>query len=272
MGQTAEQSLNQESPTMDHANLEEYADPEIYDLENKSFEPDGPFYLALARRTGGPALEIGCGTGRVTIPIAEQGIPITGLDIAPAMLERAKEKAAHLALHWIQADARNFHLDTPFQLIFAAAGVFQHFLERADQEAALARIREHLAPKGLFAFDVIFPQPALLITDETEHNWFSYTDGSGRKVQVSGTEHYDPVRQIKTETAYRRWRDGEGREITRCAPLTLRYFFPQEMEALLQRNGFAIGECYGDWDLSPLTQASKSMIYVCQKISELPRL
>ncbi|MBN2362694.1 class I SAM-dependent methyltransferase [candidate division WOR-3 bacterium] len=63
----------------------------MYDCENNSFEPDGPFYLAIAKKLGGAALELGCGTGRITIPLAQYGIDITGPDIVPGMLERAKK-------------------------------------------------------------------------------------------------------------------------------------------------------------------------------------
>src|SRR5215813_7050591 len=97
------------------ANLEKYANPDLYDLENDEFEPDGPFYLELGRRFGGPVLEIGCGTGKITIPMAQQSIDITGLDITPQMLERAKLKAGDLSIRWVQADARSFNLDQKFQ-------------------------------------------------------------------------------------------------------------------------------------------------------------
>ena len=59
------------NPIIDHNNLEDYQDPVLYDLENVDFEPDGPFYLALAERYGSPILDLGCGTGRVTIPLAQ---------------------------------------------------------------------------------------------------------------------------------------------------------------------------------------------------------
>src|ERR1041385_2429439 len=121
---------------MEHfANLEEYANPDLYDLENDEFEPDGPFYLALAQRIGGRVLEIGCGTGRIPIPMAQQGIEITGLDITPNMLEWARRKAGDLPIDWIQADARSFALDQKYQFIFESGATFQHMLERTDQEA-----------------------------------------------------------------------------------------------------------------------------------------
>lgn len=243
-------------------NLEEYTDPETYDLESKDFEPDGPFFLALAQRVGGPVLELGCGTGRIIIPLAQQGIDITGLDIVPEMLVRARDKSKGLPIRWVEADARTFHLEKQFHLIFEA-GTFQHFLSRNDQEAVLARVHEHLAPEGCFAFSVGFTRPKLM-TNAEMHDWFSYVNENGQEVRVSGTYEYDPVRQISIETAYRRWRDTESQEVVRRTPLALRHFFPQEMEALLHYNGFVVSERYGDWDSSPLTNESQVMIYVCR--------
>jgi SAM-dependent methyltransferase len=245
-------------------NLEEYADPEIYDLENQRFEPDGSFLLDYAKRLQGPVLELGCGTGRVTIPLAQNGVDITGLDIVPAMIERAKQKAGGLPIQWLTADARCFRLERSFRLIFETGSVFQHLLTRSDQEAFLDRVREHLEHSGRFITGLMFPHPDLLTSVVTEKEWFTYEHHAGQTIRVSGTEHYDPVRQVKLETAYRRWRDDTGQEILKLAPLSLRYIFPQEMEALLYYNGFQIVEQFGDWDASPLTHTSRLMIFVCQ--------
>lgn len=245
-------------------NLEEYADPEIYDLENREFDPDGSFFLEFAGKLE-PVLELGCGTGRVTIPLARQGVDITGLDVAPAMIERAKQKAGALPIQWVTADVRLFRLERSFRLIFETGSVFQHMLTRPDQEAFLAQARKHLENDGRFIVSLLFPHPDLLTSAEAEKEWFTCDNLAGRKIRVSGTEHYDPIRQVKLETAYRRWVDDQGREILRLAPLSLRYIFPQEMDALLYYNGFRVVEQFGDWDSSPLTNTSRYMIFVCQK-------
>ncbi len=67
-------------------NLSEYANPELYDLENQDFEPDGLFLLDFAKKLNGPVLEVGCGTGRITIPLAQNHMDITGLDVVPEMI------------------------------------------------------------------------------------------------------------------------------------------------------------------------------------------
>jgi 2-polyprenyl-3-methyl-5-hydroxy-6-metoxy-1,4-benzoquinol methylase len=246
------------------ANLDEYADPDHYDQENPAFEPDGPFYQELAQRLGGTVLELGCGTGRLTIPLARAGIAITGIDAVPAMLAHARQKAGALPIRWVEADARGLALSATFELILDTGEVLQHALTRTEHEAILAHVREHLAPQGHFVTSALLPR-AGLITDQDEHPWFDYADAQGRHVQVSGTVRYDPLGQVYHEDAIRRWREADGREVTRLAPLARRLFFPQELEALLHYNGFAVVERYGDWDGAALERESPRLIFVCAR-------
>lgn len=105
---------------------------------------------------------------------------------------------------------------------------------------------------------------ALLETHYGEEDWGIYTDSSGRDVRVSRTQTYDHISQILHWMIYRRWREG-NQEKTRITRIAVRYTFPQELEALLHYNGFAIIRQYGDWNLEPLTAASPSIIVVCRK-------
>jgi ubiquinone/menaquinone biosynthesis C-methylase UbiE len=102
---------------IDHNNLEEFADPRNYDLEDNS-DTGIAFYTALAQETGSPVLEIACGTGRVSIPTARLGFTVTGLDIVPGMLEQARRKSAGLPTRWVEGDGRTFDLGEQFRLIF----------------------------------------------------------------------------------------------------------------------------------------------------------
>jgi SAM-dependent methyltransferase len=270
-----------------HNNLEEFADPHNYDMEDDS-DTGVAFYTVLARETGGPVLEIACGTGRVSIPIARLGFAVTGLDIVPGMLERARSKSVGLPTRWVDGDARDFDLGERFRLVFLTGNAFQAFLTRTDQEALLERVRAHLHDAGLFAFETRNPRwanltrtsqertlegvPAqqgeglfaLLETREEEEVGQTYIDVEGREVRVSRTQAYDHVAQVLHWTTYRRWREGD-REQTRTTRIAVRYTFPQELEALLHYNGFTIIRQYGDWNLEPLTAASPSIIVVCRK-------
>jgi len=260
---------------IDHNNLEEFADPHTYDVEDSS-DTGVAFYTSLAQETGGPVLEIACGTGRVSIPIARLGLAVTGVDIVPGMLALARSKSAGLPTHWVEGDARSFDLGARFRLIFLTGNAFQAFLTRADQEALLERVRAQLHDEGLFAFETRNPRWnadtssttgelwANLETRDQEEYWQTYTDSSGRDVRVSRTQVYDHVAQILHWTTYRRWRAGD-REQTKITRIAVRYTFPQELAGLLHYNGFTIIRQYGDWNLEPLTAASTSIISVCRK-------
>lgn len=258
---------------VDHDNLEEFADPADYDRRDPS-DTGIDFYASLAEETGGPVLELACGTGRVAIPIARAGFHVTGLDIVPGMIERARSKSAGLPVRWIVGDARRFSLDDTFRLVYLTGNAFQAFLTNEDQAALLQSVRSHLYKGGILAFETRNPllskplhRPGLFVNLETveeEQEWPSYTDAEGREVRVSRTRRYDPVAQILHWTTYRRWQEGphEYEKVTRIA---LRYTFPQELAALLSNNGFEIVKQYGDWDRQPLTATSPSIIVVCRK-------
>ena len=248
--------------------LGEFHDAVQYDFEEtidyKGEHPSTSFYTALAQQSGGPVLELACGTGRVTFPIARQGVAITGLEIAPAMLAHARHKAEQegLAIKWVAGDARTFDLGEKFKLIFMTGNAFQAFLNNADQWALLQSVHAHLAAGGLWAFETRNPTWSALTTDLNETQWLAYTDPQGRAVRVTEIREYDHVAQVLVYTLYRRWQDTDGPQL-RTTRIALRYTFPQELNALLHHHGFRIVQQQGNWDGAPLTQASPSIITLC---------
>src|SRR3989304_2932923 len=153
-----------------------YSDPEAYDSE-RGDDPirrdDIPFYVGLAKEAaaaGHAVLELACGTGRVTIAIAEAGLPIVGLDASPAMLGRARHKTeGRDNPRWVDGDMRDFRLDERFGLVIIPFRSFLHLLTVADQKACLAHIREHLAEGGRLALNVFNPDLAVIFRYEMEH-------------------------------------------------------------------------------------------------------
>ena len=258
---------------IDHNNLEEFSDPINYDLADPS-DTGVAFYSALAREAGGPILELACGTGRVTIPIARLGFPVTGLDIVPGMLEQARNKSAGLPIRWVEGDARAFDLGEQFRLIFLTGNAFQAFVTNAEQAAVLQQVQAHVHDEGLFAFETrnpllpnTAPPAGLFVTLETrteEQHWPSFVNATGQEVRVSTTQEYDHLAQIVHLTGYKRWYEGK-QERTTISRTALRYTFPQELTALLHCHGFSILRQYGDWNDVPLSATSPSIISVCRK-------
>lgn len=258
---------------LDHNNLEAFSDPINYDIEDPS-DTGVTFYSALAQEAGGSVLEIACGTGRVTIPIATLGFPTTGMDIVPGMLEQAKRKSAGLPIHWVEDDARTFDLHEQFRFIFLTGNAFQAFVANAEQEALLQRVRLHLDDQGLFAFETrnpLFPNITtregffpLLETRTEEEDRPPFINVDGHKVYETITQVYDNVTQILHLTSQKRWHDGKEAQ-TKITRTALRYTFPQELAALLHYNGFHIDRQYGDWNYEPLSASSPSIITICRK-------
>ena len=249
-----------------HDNLEEFSDPPNYDLEEgERSAPRIAFYCDLAKTVGGPVLEIACGSGLVTIPLAANGLDVTGVDLARPMLEHARVKAEgqSLAIRWVEADARSLNLGTQYQFILLTGNAFQAFLNRQDQEALLASVKRHLGPQGIFAFETRNPSGHDLTTQLEEEFDQSYTSVEGYQVAVSFTQVYDPLAQVIHWTSHRRWNDGE-RDHKKETHIACRFTYPRELEALLHYNGFQIVQQYGNWNREPLSAASPGMIMICK--------
>ncbi len=251
---------------IDHDNFDDFRDPLTYDLEDAGYDEDRSFIEQWARPLGGPLLDLACGTGRMAIPLAAQGDQVTGVDIVPEMIARARQKAAErsVSIEWVVADARTFQLRKQFSGIYMLANAFQFFLTRSDQEAMLARVREHLPPEGCFLFETRNPSPRNLL--EVRHpEGQKFTTPDGRQLVVTEQQYYDPITQIQHCTNPHLWLYPDGRRVERVHHVALRYVFPQEMEALLYYNGLQIRSCYGNWQGDALTATSPAMIYVCQR-------
>lgn len=238
-----------------------YADGRHYDLQNAGIDDDIPFYLKQARELGGAVLEIACGTGRITIPLARAGVRITGLDLEEGMLRQARAKAADegLDIDWIQGDCRKFQLGRKFRLIFFPFNSIAHLHSLRSIEACFARVREHLADDGRFIVDIFNPRLDMLIRDASERYpvaEYPDPDGAGTVV-VTENNTYDAATQVNHIKWY--YRIGNKTD-ERVAELNMRIFFPQELDALLRAAGFKIEAKYGDFNASPFTSQSPKQI------------
>ncbi len=246
--------------------FEEFRDPQTYDLEDEGYYDDYPLTEQWARSLGGPLLDLACGTGRMALRMAKLGYQVTGVDLMPEMIEWARQKALRqgVSIDWVVADARTFQLQKQFPFIYMLENVFQFFLTRADQEAMLARVREHVLPQGCFLFETRNPSPRNLL--QVRHpDPPKYTLPDGGQLVTTEEQYYDPMTQIQHETRHLTFLHKAGQQEEKTLRTALRYVFPQEMEALLYYNGFQIRSCYGSWQQEPLTATSLAMIYVCQR-------
>jgi len=237
-------------------------DPQIYDkLNNSDYDLD--FYYDLAKEHNESVLELCCGTGRLTIPLKERGINITGLDFTKSMLEGAKDKARKrgLDIEFISGDMRNFDLGRKFSMIFIPFNSLQNTYTIEDVSRVFSSVAKHLTDDGIFEFDIFNPSIQLMIGREKEFVEIDrFTLDNGEEVVLSEKTKYDSA----TQTLRCIWRHKIGDKVI-DQKLDMRCFYPLEMDLLVRYNNFKIINKYGDFNKGEFTSDSMKQIYVCRK-------
>ena len=159
-------------------NLDEYNNPVLYDDENEQYTEDVAFLLTEAAHKSGIILDLACGTGRATIPLAQAGHSLIGVDIHPPMLQEAQKKAEALKLsvQWVEQDCTKLDLKVKSDFIYIIGNSFQHFLTNEEQHAFLRSVYTHLNDGGTFIVGIRFPSIEELTPTEAEEYWKSYQD------------------------------------------------------------------------------------------------
>ena len=242
-------------------NLQEFTNPALYDAENRWGAADD-FYLALAQQVGGPVLDVACGTGRLTRAIAQAGLPVTGLDIMPAMLERARAVAPQLPITWLEADCRTFTLAQRFRCVLMTGHAFQNLLTDADQHAFLARASAHIAVGGTLAFETRNLPGKTYGNTSDPTLWRSFQDPAGRWIDVWVASRFDAPTMIDHVQLVREVREtGE----TWPSQIALRYIGVDELNRCLAAHDFTVVAQYGDWANTPCELSSPEIITVCRR-------
>jgi SAM-dependent methyltransferase len=260
--------------------MAEYDDwASIYDIVHSGLEGETDFYLNAASEAKGSVLELGCGTGRITVPIAAMGITIIGLDFSRPMLDQCSAKwadvqgAAPIAddkLELIHADMSAFELDRKFSLIIMPYRSFMHLLNFYEQLACLQCVAQHLDEDAQFIMNIWVPSAAYIyaykaVSDEPEPT--SIDTYQNRK--DGGTiEHYHSVvcdefaQQLREEHLFIAM-DKDGGEVSRKRlPLTRTWIFVREMHNLIEASSLEVESVFGDFDRCPLTPNATESVWV----------
>lgn len=240
-----------------------YRDGRYYDIQHRNFKSDIPFYLDQARKYGDPILELACGTGRLTIPIAKEGYNIAGLDVSEGMLEKAKENARKkkLAIEWIKNDVRTFKLNKKFKLIIFPFNSIAHLHDLDSIDSCFTTVRKHLKTDGRFIVDMFNPKLSILTRNPKKRFPVAkYPDpDSNAMVVITESNTYDAAEQIN----YITWFYKIGKNEFTCE-LNMRIYFPQELDTLLIHNGFIIENKFGSFASSQFNSKSEKQILVCK--------
>jgi SAM-dependent methyltransferase len=240
--------------------VDQYADyAEFYDLDHRG-GADVPFYLAYAAQCGSPVLELGCGTGRVLIPLAEAGHEMIGVDLSEPMLARCRARAARRGLEGrvqlFRADMARFELPRAgVGLAYIPFRSFMHLTTQADQLACLERVYACLRPGGSFIVDVYAPSYRAL-AQEPDRPFVLRRETplpNGQALQRwDRFVRNDPALQIQHYELRFRQVDAEGALVReRTFPMSQRYTFRYEMQLLLERVGFEVVDVFRDYDRNP---------------------
>jgi SAM-dependent methyltransferase len=243
----------------------------FFDAEYADYMEDLPALQAYAQRTAGPLLELGCGTGRLLIPLARAGYAVTGVDLSPEMLAiaRAKRAAADLAerVTLIEGDYATAALGGPYRFAFCVMNTFLHLLTIEDQAAALRHWRQHLAPRGLLLLDLFHPDhrqlaelDGRLVWDKT---WRDPASGATVMKFVACTG--DLARQLLHVTMVYDETAPDGVLRRTVGSYDIHYMGRFEAELLLERAGYVLEAVYGGWDLSPFEGNCDRLILVARR-------
>ena len=261
-----------------------YRRPDEYDLEHVGDERDVRFWAVLLRRLGAArVLELGCGNGRITLPLAQQEPPmqLVGLDMEAAMLEDARRKLADLSpdvgarVQLRQGDMRTWTATEPFDAVIIPCCSIAHLLALDDQLQVWARAFADLKPGGHFVVDAQMPdlptlsesqgrRPRALVQLDLDRE---REDDGARLMRYKVTTYRAHDQRACVHFLYDRF-EPDADATRSVSDFDSHVYFPRELELLFRHAGFEVAARFGDYDGSPLRPSSPFIITAGRKPSD----
>lgn len=244
-----------------------------YDAEHSDQTEDIPFYVALAEDYGGPIIDIGCGTGRVMIPLALEGHEVHGIDSEEAMLVIAEQRRRadprlRDSLTFHLGDVLTHPLDKRFKLVLVPYNGLMHFHEQEAQLALLKRLRSWTLDDGLLVLDL--PNAGdVFASQDTEAIILERTflePETGHLVMQQSVSFLDRVEQVMHVTWIYDEVSADGSVKRTIAPIRWYYYFFAELKLLLAAAGFEVEEVYGDLDFGPFVDGCPRMVVLAKPV------
>jgi SAM-dependent methyltransferase len=244
---------------MDDYGPETYGDriAEIYDdLYDEMFDTDGAVSFLAERARGGRALELGIGTGRVAIPLAQAGVDVHGIDASPAMVEKMRAKPGGAEISVVMGDFADVPVEESYRLIFVAFNTLFALGSQEDQLRCFRNVSDHLDSDGVFVVEAFVPD----VTRFARHQNVDATDVGSDRARIDVTRH-DPVTQ--TSRTQHIMITPEG---TKMYPVMVRYAYPPEMDLMARMAGLVLKERHENWRGAPFTANSPGHVSVYGKL------
>jgi SAM-dependent methyltransferase len=227
-----------------------------------------PFWRSLAAQVGGTVLELGCGTGRITLPLGRAGVPVVGIDRSAAMLAHARRRVRRSRLQsrvrLVRGDIRFLPFAIPFSMVMAPYGVLQSLLRERDLTVTLGAVHRALAPGGLFGIELVADLPS----------WEEYRrrvslkgwrrGASGSHVTLVETVRQDPAKGLTIFDQEFTERIGRKRRVQQFA-LTFRTLSVPQMRRRLEKAGFAIEALLGDYQGAPWDSRAEVWVVLARR-------
>jgi SAM-dependent methyltransferase len=247
----------------------------FYDWENARTlgRRDVPFWRNVARQAGGSVLELGCGTGRISLPLARAGVSVVGIDRSAPMLERAARRLTalrkrvgrrHAQLHLVRGDIRFLPFaPASFNTVLAPYGILQSLIREKDLTATLTAVADVLEPGGLFGVDLVPDVP----------NWKEYANRIQLKGPAAGGAHLTLVESVRQDrkkhltTFEQTYIERRGRTTTEHTfDLTFRTLPIPAFTARLEKAGFAVEAVLGDYRGGPWDARADVWIMLARRL------
>lgn len=256
---------------------------EFYDLIHPGLPGEVEFYAGHGMRCEGRVLELGCGSGRVALPMVMAGVDVTGVDISAGMLDLCEQRAGLLGdmpgkLALVQGDMRDVSLDATFNLVICPYRGFMHLLTPEDAWSCMHNVRRHLAPSGQFIFSLWDARPSQIarLTGPGAGGLklverYALDEESASHLLHFQATRADELEQLLHEEHLFHLLDEQGMVVqTRSLGLTRAWYTQRELAHLFHACGFQVEALFGDFDCASVSEATREMIWVLSRAEDGP--
>lgn len=247
-------------------NLDPYRDPVLYDLEYAGHTLDIQWYRTLTKGLGGPVLELGCGTGRIALPLLRDGHTVTGVDLSRPMLNafemalraESEDLRGRASIH--HGDFLTLQLNQTFPLVLLPFNALHHCVDEAEVATLLATVRRHMAPGSVFALDCYLPDPSLYSRDpDQRYEERSFTRPDTQEQLVSWERSWYDTDKAVHHVQYI-YRHAEGSEHT--VQLDLKMWPYDQLHRILAAAGFTVLKEMSDFEGAPMGPGALQSVLV----------